>query len=133
MAFLPDDPDERLFGRDIAFPFALTATGDLATVVGEDNVMQALPTRAMTVLGEIPVFPDDGLDLDELEGTPSVEVMRALIRARVQTQFQRDDRLESLVVTTEDGPAGAVDTLVRAQAQLLNGRTIVPTITFGGT
>jgi hypothetical protein len=132
VAFLPESVDELLFGADIAFPFRLTPDGDLAEVVGEDAVMQALPIRAMTGLAEIPVYPDDGLDLEEFQNGLTTEVDRAVLRARVLTQYRREDRITSLTVETEDGPDGPSDTLVRLRADLPNGRSVAPTVAFGG-
>lgn len=132
MAFLPESLDELLFGADLAFPFQLTPDGDLAEVVGEDAVMQALPIRAMTAKGEIPVYPDDGLDLDDLEGGVNSPVDRAIIKSRSLSQYRREDRLLSLAVTTEDGPNGSSDTVVRLAATLKNGKTITPSVAFGG-
>jgi len=132
VAFLPSDPSELLFGADFKFPFELTPEGGLREVVGEDNVMQALPIRAVTRRGAIAVYPDDGLDLDDLQNGVGTDVDRAVLKARVLSQYQREDRLVSLSVDVRDGENGPGDTLVSLHADLPNGKTVTPTVAFGG-
>lgn len=129
-SFVPDDINVEIYGTDLAWPFALTGTGDLAVVDGEANLVSALPIRAVTRRGEIPLFPDDGIDLDDFQSAPASDGERAALSARLLEQYRRDDRLRSVRVTVEedgDDVVAHIDGIART------GRALEPVdVTFGG-
>lgn len=129
MAFLPSSVDVEIHGTDLAWPFALTGTGDLAVVEGEANLVSALPIRAVTRRGEVPLFPDDGIDLDDFQGAPGSDGERAALSARLIEQYRRDDRLRSVRVTVdEDGD----DVIAHVDGVARTGRAFEPVdVTFG--
>ena len=128
--FLPADVDVEVFGRDLAWPFALDGNGDLVEVAGEANLVSALPIRAVTRRGEVPLFPDDGIDLDDFQNGVASDGERASLAARLIEQYRRDDRLRSVRVTVdEDGG----DVIAHVDAIARTGRTLEPVdVTFGG-
>lgn len=130
-AFIPDDPEIDLFGYDLAWPLALDGNGDLAVVSGEDNALSALPIRAITRRGEVPIFPNDGLDTEDFENGLVTDEERAVLQARLLEQYRREDRLTSVTVTPIDGDVPE-ETVVRIEAELRSGRTAPVDVAFGG-
>lgn len=128
--FIPDDSDVAVHGEDLAWPFALDGNGDLAVVSGEANLVSALPIRAVTGRGEVPLFPDDGIDLDDFQGGVGSDAERAALAARLIEQYRRDDRLRTVRVTVaEDGEwvVAHLDAIART------GRALDPVdVPFGG-
>lgn len=130
MAFIPDDPAIEIHGEDLAFPFVLDGNGDLAVISGEANTMSALPIRAITGLREIPLFPEDGVDLEDMQNGLVTDDERAAATARLLAQFRREDRIESLRVTAGDGDDPG-DTVFSLEAKLRGGRVESVDVPFG--
>lgn len=128
--FLDDDPKIDAFGEDLDFPLALDGNADLAVIRGEDNVLSALPIRAMTAAGEVPIYPADGADLEDLQGGPADDVARGALEARLLEQYTRDDRLASVTVTSDDG-AEPGDTTIHLAAELRTGTRLEAVVPFG--
>lgn len=130
--FTVDDPDVALFGEDLAFPFALTGTGDLATVSGQDNLVAALTDRAITRRGEIPHRPNYGVDFDEFQNAPAIEEEYVLLQARLLEQYLREDRLEAVTVDVVPDPSNSGDTQVYVRGTVRNGEGVAATIPLEG-
>ncbi len=128
--FFPDDPAVLLHGEDLTWPLALDGTGDLSVVSGEANTLSALPVRAVTGRGEVTIFPDDGLDMDEFQNGLGTDEERAVLQARLLEQFRREDRLASLQVTMVDG-ADESETIVQLHGFLRTGREVDIAVPFG--
>lgn len=128
--FLDDDPKIDAFGEDLDFPLALDGNGDLRAIRGEDNVLSAMITRAMTAAGEVSIYPSDGADLEDLQGGPADLVARAALEARLLEQYTRDDRLASVTVTSDDG-ADPGDTTIHLSAELRTGTRLEADVPFG--
>jgi hypothetical protein len=129
-AFTPDDPAIEIHGVDLAWPFALDGNGDLATVSGEENTLSALPIRAVTGLGEVPIFPDDGVDLEDMQNGLVTDDERAAARGRMIAQYRREDRIESVTITADDGDEPG-DTVFHLDAHMRSGRTASVDVPFG--
>lgn len=130
--FAPDDPELATHGFDLVWPLRRDGNGDLAVVSGEANTLSALPIRAVTRRGEIPIFPADGVDLDDLQNSVSTDGERAALQARLTEQYRaREDRLESVAVTVGDGRDGD-ETLAEIHAAFRSGRTATAEVPFGG-
>ena len=130
MAFLPDSLDVEIHGRDLAWPFALDGNGDLAEVSGEANLLSALPIRAVTGRGEVPLFPDDGIDLEDFQGGVATAGERASLAARLIEQYRRDDRLQTVRVTVDEDGA---DVIAHIDAVARTGRALESIdVPFGG-
>ncbi len=130
-AFSPDDPVLALHGFDLVWPLALDGNNDLATVSGEDNTLSALPIRAATTRGEIPFFPLDGIDLEDLQGGLNSDGERAALRGRLVEQYRsREDRLESVNVAVGDGTDSG-DTVALVTAKFRGGAVETIEVPFG--
>lgn len=125
-----DDPELALLGEDLAWPIALDG-GDLATVRGEDNLLLALTTRATTGRGEVPIFPLDGVDLEDFQNGVGAADERSALEARLLEQYLREDRIDSVTVDAGDGTEVG-DTDVRIVAALRSGRVLEAVVPFGG-
>jgi phage baseplate assembly protein W len=103
-----------ILGRDLrlepgAFGFGLTLDlGDLDTVAGVDNLVQALLIRFNTPLGDLAALghPDFGSRLHDLIGSGNTETTRNLVRLFTLETLRQEPRVgevRSLVVQTIDG------------------------------
>jgi phage baseplate assembly protein W len=103
-----------ILGRDLRlepglFGFGLALDlGDLDTVAGVDNLVQALLIRFNTPLGDLAALghPDFGSRLHDLIGSGNTETTRNLVRLftlETLRQEPRVDEVRSLVVQTIDG------------------------------
>jgi phage baseplate assembly protein W len=91
------------------FGFGLvTATGDLDTVAGADNLVQALLIRFNTPLGDLSALghPDFGSRLHELIGRSNDETTRNLVRLFTLETLRNEPRVgevQDLAVSTVTG------------------------------
>lgn len=130
--FTHPDPAVDLHGSDLAWPLSNDGNGDLAEVVGEANTLSALAIRACTRRGEIEFFPDDGIDLDDLQGALITDDERAALKARLIEQYRdREDRLASVDVDVGDGRSSD-ETLAEIHARFRSGRVETVSVPFGG-
>lgn len=94
------------FGIDIALPHGqLTATtgGDLATVQGRDNIVQALGHRLHTLRGELTYHPAYGSHVSLALGLPSGPFSALMAAAWAQEALVEDPRLARVLAV--DGQA----------------------------
>jgi len=103
-----------ILGRDLRlepglFGFGLALDlGDLDTVAGVDNLVQALLIRFNTPLGDLAALghPDFGSRLHDLIGSGNTETTRNLVRLFTLETLRQEPRVgevRSLVVQTIDG------------------------------
>jgi phage baseplate assembly protein W len=103
-----------ILGRDLRlesglFGFGLALDlGDLDTVTGVDNLVQALLIRFNTPLGDLAALghPDFGSRLHDLIGSGNTETTRNLVRLFTLETLRQEPRVRevrSLVVQTIDG------------------------------
>src|SRR6476660_8975519 len=99
--------DLRLDPGGLGFGLALDL-GDLDTVAGVDNLVQALLIRFNTPLGDLAALghPDFGSRLHDLIGSGNTETTRNLVRLFTLETLRQESRVgevRSLVVQTVDG------------------------------
>lgn len=102
------DRDVELFGRDLLLAGGLlvfSGTGDLVTVEGVDNVVQALRNRLATMRGELLLHPDYGMERGlalGIEGTRTNAIIAGLETARTVRQDPRVAAVRNLEVVLHD-------------------------------
>lgn len=106
--FLTGDPSLDLLKEDIDFPFALTSTGDLAMVSGEENLETALIARALVRKGEVSHRPQYGAYNLNHQGGLADDTTLSELRAELLGQYNREDRVTNVRVdvaesTTQPG------------------------------
>lgn len=86
--------DEQL-GVDILFgnDFSVTASGDLATVGGFANLVQAIGDRLRTARGSLPEDPTYGSDIFQLISDPDTPAFRALAKEMIREAVLEDPRV----------------------------------------
>jgi phage baseplate assembly protein W len=108
-----------LFGHDLALIGALssdltaTASGDLRTTTGTENIAQALGMRLRVRAGELARlgFPDYGSRLHELIGEPNTQRTRLLLLAHARTAVEQDPRVVEVTAATATVLPGERDTV----------------------
>jgi phage baseplate assembly protein W len=78
-----------LFGRGIAFPPRIDASGRVAWSVGEDNVRDAIRILLTTRPGERLFIPDMGAGLDRMLYEPNTVSTRQAIKDRITNTLQQ--------------------------------------------
>lgn len=94
------------FGIDIALPhgqLAATAGGDLATVQGRDNIVQALGHRLRTLRGELPYHPAYGSHVALALSLPAGPFSSMMAAAWAQEALVEEPRLARVLAV--DGHA----------------------------
>ena len=113
--------DEKL-GRDLRleaglFGFGLVPTaGDISTVAGADNLVQALLIRFNTPLGDLSSLghPDYGSRLHELIGRSNDETTRNLVRLFTLETLRQEPRVGSVEDLQVSSVAGRPDQVLVA-------------------
>jgi phage baseplate assembly protein W len=95
------------YGKDIAFKgdLVLTASGDLDTIDGLENVKDALLRRLVTTPGSLIHRPTYGVGLKDFLNGINSRTMRERLANRIQEQFEQDPRVEKVLglsVTSDD-------------------------------
>jgi len=117
-------------GRDISTNIELDQTmllrteieiggkGDLQTVTGRDNMVQAIRNRLGTRVGELDELghPDYGSYLDMIVGEPNIPDTHRIIEALVRDCLNQDPRIESIL----DVRVGASDEDKRLGRVMIN-------------
>lgn len=115
--FLEDDPIVAALGADLAWPLALDGNGDLAEVSGFENLLSALPLRAITPRGSVPHRPLDGFNNEEFQNGPMAEEENAVIQARMLEQYgEREDRLTAISIEIAETVEGDTRAFIRANS-----------------
>lgn len=109
---------DEVLGTDIAHKsdYVLSATGDLDTISGLENVKNALFHRLITSPGSLIHRPDYGVGISDFQNAPnSIELQRQLA-LRIQEQFEQDPRVDKVLgvsLTSEDSTPEKVSIIVR--------------------
>jgi len=124
-----------VYGKDIAFQgdFIPTATGDLDTVEGLENVKEALMRRLLTVPGTLVHRPDYGVGIKQYQNTLNSLDARRRLASRIMEEFKKDPRVESVTgvsFTIADDYSGRVEISVRIKLAGYDEQTL-SFISFG--
>lgn len=74
----------------------LTATGDLSTLSGLDNVKAAILRRIITTPGEIVHRPNYGVGIEDFQNAPSTRATHRQLALRIEEQLKEDPRVEAV-------------------------------------
>lgn len=124
--FVTGDPSIDILRVDIAWPFSLTSTGDLATVEGEENLESALLSRAIVSKGEVPHRPLYGAFDENKQGALSDDTTFAEQRADLLAQYNREDRVTNVKVTVAESAVQPGQTVGVITAGVRTGVSIGP-------
>ena len=111
---------DEILGTDIAHKsdYILTATGDLDTLSGLENIKNALFHRLITSPGSLIHRPNYGVGIKDFQGAPnSIELQRQLA-LRIQEQFEQDPRVVKVLgvsLNYEDLTPDMVEIIVRVR------------------
>lgn len=72
--------------------------GDVKTVKGVDNVVQAINDRLSTETGELPLHPEYGLNISDLIGLPNLEQSQKLIQMEIYEALSYEDRISNVEI-----------------------------------
>lgn len=94
--------EEAVYLRDIAFKGDLvaTASGDLDTIAGRQNVHDALLRRLVTAPGSLIHRPDYGVGINRYQNSLGGLETRRRLAALIKDQFERDDRVDEVVAVS---------------------------------
>lgn len=109
--------------------------GDLATVDGIENVRQALLRRLVTMPGSLIHRPQYGVGIGQFQGALASFATQQQLALRIQEQFAREDRIESVdrvVVSVQDQQPDMTRVLVTVKI-VGYGDRVLEFIPFGGT
>lgn len=126
---------EETYGVDIAFKgdFVKTASGDLDTSAGLDNLKDSILRRLFTTPGAVIHRPTYGVGLGSyVNSLNSIGIQRKLANL-IQEQLEQDPRIESFIglrVESPDDNDSMVKILVRVKPVGYDEQTL--TITTGG-
>lgn len=90
---------DEFMGTDIAFKgggMSLTATGDIATISGLENLKQALFNRMITVPGSLKHRPDYGVGVPLFLGAASSLSKQQELAYKIKEQCELDARVEEI-------------------------------------
>jgi phage baseplate assembly protein W len=74
--------------------------GDLASVVGVDNIAQAITSRIMTEVGDLTLHPEYGTEMQELIGSPNLLSREKLMEVAVLRALSQEDRVSDTTINT---------------------------------
>lgn len=125
---------EDILARDIRHEsdFQLTASGDLATIEGKDNLVEWIRRCIITFPGSIIHRPDFGVGITAYQNKPNSLSNRTRLMSRISEQLPKDPRIVSVdavsVSTSADSP-GRITVKVMVTAQGI-GRFETPELIF---
>lgn len=114
----------QIFGRGVAFPPHLDATGQWATSVGAQNVRESIQILLLTRLGERLMYPEYGSSLRTFLFAPNDPATRKSIEEEITRALQQWEprvTLDSVSVTVDpsDGQAAIATVQYRLVANQL--------------
>lgn len=97
---------EEFYKRDFAFKsdFVVTASGDLDTVTGLENLKDALYRRLITHPGSLVHRPNYGVGIKDYQNAPGSLAVQRRLALRIQEQFERDPRVEKVTGVSVNVP-----------------------------
>jgi phage baseplate assembly protein W len=86
------------YGKDLAFKtdFVLTATGDIDTLTGLDNLKDALYRRLLTHPGSLVHRPDYGVGIKYFQNAVNSLSKKRDLAIKIKEQFERDPRVKEV-------------------------------------
>lgn len=113
---------EEILGRDIAHKsdYVLTATGDLDTISGLENIKNALFHRLITSPGSLIHRPNYGVGIKDFQGAPNTIDVKRQMALKIQEQFEQDPRVESVLgvsINSDDLTPEKTEVIVRVRVQ----------------
>lgn len=111
---------EDFLGKDIAFKgdFIRTATGDIDTISGLENVKNALFHRLITSPGTLIHRPGYGVGIKDFQNAPMTIDTQRELAMRIKERFEEDPRVEEVSgvqVQVEDTRPDRITVLVRVK------------------
>ena len=85
---------ENLYGKDIKKKIEIL-DGDIATLYGEESLLQTIDTIFSTNKGSIIEFPEDGFDSNLIGSNTNVFNYTSLFR-NLMNMLQKDDRFQTI-------------------------------------
>ena len=78
---------------------SVSRTGDIETISGRDNIIQAVRNRLATSQGELAILghPEYGSRLDDLIGEPNVPDTHRIIETLVKECIMKEPRIEKVI------------------------------------
>lgn len=118
--------DRSVFGTDLALVGGQlqVANGDLATITGAANLVQAVKNRLTVFLGELPYHPFYGSGLSRLIGKRGTAANNARAAAFVKSAIKTDPRIAA--VTSAIATITGDHIVVEASAEAVDGK-VLPT------
>ena len=116
---------DSVFGTDIAMPHGrlqVTASGDLATVSGVENLTQALTNRLASHTRDLQFHPDYGCDVYKLVGQGGTATTDRLAVTLVSRAVRSDGRVQSIARAT--GTIQGDRIAVQVDAVSVDGRRV---------
>lgn len=74
--------------------------GDIATVKGLENIIQAVNDRLMTEVGDLPLHPTYGTNLPSLIGTAMKPYTKKMVELEIYEALSYEDRIENVRITS---------------------------------
>lgn len=76
--------------------------GDIASVSGLENIIQAVNDRLMTEKGDLPLHPTYGTNLPSLIGTAMKPYTKKMVELEIYEALSYEDRIENVRITSLD-------------------------------
>jgi hypothetical protein len=76
--------------------FSNNEKGDLKTISGKDNLIQAIMNRLVTSQGSIIHRPEYGVGIKSYQGTISSISKQRELALKIKSQLEQDDRIDSV-------------------------------------
>ena len=73
--------------------------GDLASIIGIENIVQAVNDRLTTEKGELPLHPTYGTNIASIIGKPFMPYTKKMIELEIYDALSYEDRIENVRVT----------------------------------
>ncbi len=80
--------------------FEADSYGDLASISGVDNIVQAVNDRLTTEKGDLPLHPEYGTNIATIIGTPFMPYTKKMIELEIYEALSYEDRIENVRVTS---------------------------------
>lgn len=82
--------------------FEADSFGDLASISGLENIVQAINDRLTTEKGDLPLHPSYGTNIASIIGKPYMPYTKKMIELEIYEALSYEDRIENVRVTQVD-------------------------------